>query len=83
MNPNQALWERGDFTRIADTMRDSGEALVPALQRAPGTRVSAGLRRGGRPASRQRVSPFTIQENPKAHSISDSSQKTAGHPFGS
>src|SRR4051812_31680306 len=31
MNPNQALWERGDFTRIAATMRDSGEALVKEL----------------------------------------------------
>ena len=28
MNPNQALWEKGDFTRIAHTMRESGEALV-------------------------------------------------------
>jgi SAM-dependent methyltransferase len=28
MNPNKALWETGDFTRIADTMRESGEALV-------------------------------------------------------
>src|SRR4051812_12617350 len=28
MNPNKALWEEGDFTRIADTMRESGEALV-------------------------------------------------------
>jgi len=27
-NPNQALWEKGDFTRIAATMRASGEALV-------------------------------------------------------
>ena len=27
-NPNKALWEKGDFTRIADTMRDSGEELV-------------------------------------------------------
>ncbi len=26
MNPNQALWEKGDFTRIASTMRESGEA---------------------------------------------------------
>jgi SAM-dependent methyltransferase len=31
MNPNQALWEQGDFTRIAATMRDSGEALVKEL----------------------------------------------------
>ncbi len=27
-NPNKALWEKGDFTRIAATMRESGEALV-------------------------------------------------------
>src|SRR5687767_15449460 len=31
MNPNQALWEKGDFTRIAQTMRASGEKLVSEL----------------------------------------------------
>ncbi len=31
MNPNKALWEKGDFTRIAQTMRESGEALVAGL----------------------------------------------------
>lgn len=31
MNPNKALWEKGDFTRIADTMRESGENLVAKL----------------------------------------------------
>lgn len=31
MNPNKALWEKGDFTRIAQSMRESGEALVAAL----------------------------------------------------
>jgi ubiquinone/menaquinone biosynthesis C-methylase UbiE len=31
MNPNQALWEKGDFTRIAESMRTSGEALVNEL----------------------------------------------------
>jgi ubiquinone/menaquinone biosynthesis C-methylase UbiE len=31
MNPNKALWEKGDFTRIAETMRASGEALVQTL----------------------------------------------------
>jgi SAM-dependent methyltransferase len=31
MNPNQALWEKGDFTRIAGAMRESGEALVATL----------------------------------------------------
>ena len=30
-NPNQALWEKGDFTRIAASMRESGEALVGTL----------------------------------------------------
>ena len=25
MNPNKALWEKGDFTRIAESMRESGE----------------------------------------------------------
>lgn len=31
MNPNKALWEKGDFTKIAETMRESGEALVSKL----------------------------------------------------
>src|SRR5450432_3136512 len=31
MNPNKALWEKGDFTRIAQTMRESGETLVAKL----------------------------------------------------
>ena len=31
MNPNKALWEKGDFTRIAQSMRESGEALVRDL----------------------------------------------------
>ena len=36
MNPNKALWEKGDFTRIAETMRESGEALVAELGIAAG-----------------------------------------------
>ena len=39
MNPNQALWERGDFTRIAASMRESGETLVAELGITPGTKV--------------------------------------------
>ena len=31
MNPNKALWEKGDFTQIAGLMRHSGEALVKSL----------------------------------------------------
>lgn len=30
-NPNKALWEKGDFTQIAATMRDSGAAFVATL----------------------------------------------------
>lgn len=38
-NPNQSLWEKGDFTRIAATMRDSGRALVEAIGIGPGMKV--------------------------------------------
>jgi ubiquinone/menaquinone biosynthesis C-methylase UbiE len=38
-NPNKALWEKGDFTRIAGTMRESGEALVQRLGIAKGLKV--------------------------------------------
>jgi ubiquinone/menaquinone biosynthesis C-methylase UbiE len=38
-NPNQALWEKGDFTRIAESMRESGEALVAKLDITHGRRV--------------------------------------------
>ena len=31
MNPNKALWEKGDFTEIAAFMRQSGKALVKSL----------------------------------------------------
>src|SRR3954470_5803628 len=39
INPNKALWEKGDFTRIAATMRESGESLVRNLGIKPGMRV--------------------------------------------
>ena len=39
MNPNKALWEKGDFTRIAETMRDNGEAVVQRLGVTPGIKV--------------------------------------------
>jgi ubiquinone/menaquinone biosynthesis C-methylase UbiE len=39
MNPNKALWEKGDFTRIAESMRESGEALVASLGVGAGMRV--------------------------------------------
>ncbi len=39
INSNQALWEKGDFTRIAATMRESGADLVQRLGIGPGLRV--------------------------------------------
>jgi ubiquinone/menaquinone biosynthesis C-methylase UbiE len=39
MNPNRALWEKGDFTRIAESMRESGEALVKGLGITKGLKV--------------------------------------------
>jgi ubiquinone/menaquinone biosynthesis C-methylase UbiE len=38
-NPNKALWEKGDFTRLAETMRESGAALVDKLGITPGLTV--------------------------------------------
>ncbi len=39
MNANKALWEKGDFTQIAATMRESGEALVGDLGITEGLQV--------------------------------------------
>ncbi len=39
MNPNKALWEKGNFTRIAESMRESGEALVKGLGITKGLKV--------------------------------------------
>jgi len=39
MNANKELWEKGDFTRIAESMRESGEALVRELGIAEGMQV--------------------------------------------
>ncbi|MGZ5179041.1 MAG: class I SAM-dependent methyltransferase [Ramlibacter sp.] len=39
MNANKALWEKGDFTQVAATMRESGEALVASIGVRPGMRV--------------------------------------------
>src|SRR4026207_2571875 len=38
-NPNQAMWEKGDFTRIAAAMRESGDAFVEGLGITPGMKV--------------------------------------------
>lgn len=39
MNPNKALWEKGDFTRIAECMRESGDALAKQLGIKKGMKV--------------------------------------------
>jgi SAM-dependent methyltransferase len=39
VNPNKALWEKGDFTRIAESMRESGDALVDSVGVRPGQKV--------------------------------------------
>jgi ubiquinone/menaquinone biosynthesis C-methylase UbiE len=39
MNPNKALWEKGDFTRIAETMHESGAVLVAKLEITKGLNV--------------------------------------------
>ena len=39
VNPNKALWEKGDFTRIAQAMRESGEELVKTLEIRSGLSV--------------------------------------------
>jgi SAM-dependent methyltransferase len=39
MNPNKALWEKGDFTRIAQSMRESGEEFVEKVGVNEGQRV--------------------------------------------
>src|SRR5215470_10026558 len=39
MNPNKALWEKGDFTRIAQCMRESGESFIQRLGISSGLKV--------------------------------------------
>jgi 2-polyprenyl-3-methyl-5-hydroxy-6-metoxy-1,4-benzoquinol methylase len=39
VNPNKALWEKGDFTRLAATMRQSGDERVGRLGIRPGLDV--------------------------------------------
>lgn len=39
MNPNKQLWEKGDFTRIAESMRESGTELVSKLGITKGMKV--------------------------------------------
>ena len=38
-NPNKALWEKGDFTKLSETMRESGTAVIEGLGIRPGMDV--------------------------------------------
>ena len=39
INSNKALWEKGDFTRVAESIRESGEAFVKGLGITKGLKV--------------------------------------------
>jgi ubiquinone/menaquinone biosynthesis C-methylase UbiE len=39
VNTNQALWEKGDFTRVAQSMRKSGESMVSQLGITKGIKI--------------------------------------------
>ncbi|WP_310588181.1 class I SAM-dependent methyltransferase [Larkinella terrae] len=39
MNPNKALWEKGDFTRLSENMRESGAALIDKIGVTKGMNV--------------------------------------------
>src|SRR5262245_26802766 len=39
MNPNKALWEKGDFTEIAAFMRQSGEVVAESLGITPQMKI--------------------------------------------
>ncbi len=39
MNPNKTLWEKGDFTRIAESMRENGEDIARQAGITPGMKV--------------------------------------------
>ena len=39
MNPNKALWEKGDFTQLAATMRQSGKELIDKIGVKPGMQI--------------------------------------------
>lgn len=40
MNPNKALWEKGDFTRLAQSMRESGDLRAAKSVKPDGCWVS-------------------------------------------
>jgi hypothetical protein len=68
-NPNKALWEKGDFTRIAACMRGSGEAVIASLAVTPSMRATRGRRRSGSRGLRSaRATPATCRASRTARS---------------
>lgn len=78
INPNKALWEKGDFTRLAETMRDSGDALVESLGVHPemdvldlgcgdGTTALPSARRGAKVLGVDIASNLVAAGNRRAH----------------
>jgi SAM-dependent methyltransferase len=79
MNPNQALWERGDFTRIAATMRTSGDALVDRLGISDGLKVldlGCGDGTTAVPTARRGADVLGVDI---ARNLVDAGNKTAAH----
>lgn len=60
MNPNRALWEKGDFTKIAATMRESGEELVESLGVSPDSRFSISVAAMAQQLFRKRSEELTF-----------------------
>jgi ubiquinone/menaquinone biosynthesis C-methylase UbiE len=59
-NPNKALWEKGDFTRLAETMRDSGAKLGATVL---GVDIASNLvAAGNRRAKEEGLTNCTFQE---------------------
>jgi hypothetical protein len=56
MNAKKELWEKGDFTRIAESMRESGEALVGELG------ITEGLQPPTSASPRGRLAGLVVKE---------------------
>ena len=57
-NPNKALWEKGDFTQLAQAMRGSGDTLVESLGVTSGMKVVRAIGKLGDPASGSAGTPL-------------------------
>src|SRR3982751_3132279 len=81
INPNRALWEKGDFTRIAATMRKSGDELVTTLGIKPGMRVldlGCGDGTTALPAARRRADVLGVDIAPNLVAAGNERARAAG-----